>query len=268
MAVARAEAKAAAALASNHTAVQLPQPQPPLASSIGFKLQLPSSGANGSPAETTTPVGRLLEQRKMDDLASQFVCPLEDVLAYAEMVGMDVHEDAELLWIADEALQAPEPVGWEERQDPRGNTYYMNTQTMVTMTQHPVDYHYQQLYLQCKKQKAKQEAAAAMTPRSRARFEQEMEPDAALTHSGSMKLDLRNVSSDRDDDGDDGKATPRGWLKRTLTPRATRRIEEATTRNELTAMLCILALYVSWSVAPPKSKLITWAAMIDMNTYP
>ena len=38
--------------------------------------------------------------------SSSTVCPLDDVLAYAEMVGMDSKEDIDLLWIADEALQA------------------------------------------------------------------------------------------------------------------------------------------------------------------
>ena len=52
--------------------------------------------------------------------------------------------------------------------DPRGNTYYCNTMTNMTMVQHPVDYHYQQLYLQFKMQKQQQQQAAAMTPRSRA----------------------------------------------------------------------------------------------------
>ena len=61
--------------------------------------------------------------------------------------------DLQFSRLADEALQAPEPVGWEQRQDPRGNTYYLNTTTNMTMMQHPVDYHYQQFYLQMKQQK-------------------------------------------------------------------------------------------------------------------
>ena len=32
-----------------------------------------------------------------DEVAANFVCPLEDVLAYAEMIGMDVQEDLDLL---------------------------------------------------------------------------------------------------------------------------------------------------------------------------
>ena len=163
--------------------------------------------------------GRLLEQKRLDEVAANFVCPLEDVLAYAEMVGMDVQEDLDLLWIADEALQAPEPVGWEQRMDPRGNTYYCNTLTNMTMVQHPVDYHYQQLYLQFKMQRQQQQQAAAMTPRSRQAFEDKNADEKGRKNQG-YKLDLRSVNADSG--GDDVPQTPKGWLKRTttmLTPR-------------------------------------------------
>ena len=85
--------------------------------------------------------------------AASFASPLDDIISYADYIGMNLDDDSELLWIADEALQAPEPVGWEECQDPMGNSYYMNNITQMTMTQHPVDYHYQQFYLQMKQQK-------------------------------------------------------------------------------------------------------------------
>ena len=38
-------------------------------------------------------------------MAESFACPLEDVLAYAEMIGMDLNEDIDLLWLCNEALQ-------------------------------------------------------------------------------------------------------------------------------------------------------------------
>ena len=75
------------------------------------------------------------------------------MLAYADYIGIDIGEDAELLWIADEALQAAEPAGWEECQDLQGGTYWYNPTTLTTMTQHPVDYHYQQFYLQMRQEK-------------------------------------------------------------------------------------------------------------------
>ena len=99
-----------------------------------------------------------------------FKCAVSDVLEYAEYLGMDIKEDAHLLWIADEALQAPEPQGWEQRLDPKGGVYYYHPTTGMSLNQHPLDHHYQQFYLQMKAQydamyasekKEKDEALAA-----------------------------------------------------------------------------------------------------------
>ena len=229
--VARAEAEAAAASGYAGADLELPEsPSPVLGGGGfggggggggggGFMLQLPESPMvaqlGGGPAATP---GKLVEQRRLDEAAAQFVCPLVDVVAYAEMIGMDVQEDMDLLWIADEALQAPEPVGWEERMDPRGNTYYCNTQTNMTMMQHPVDYHYQQLYLQFKMQREQQQKAQLMTPRSRANFESQFAQQLAV-QQGKKKLDLRSINGDS---GDEPAVTPRGWISRTasmMTPR-------------------------------------------------
>jgi len=101
-----------------------------------------------------------------------FKCAVSDVLEYAEYLGMDIKEDAHLLWIADEALQAPEPQGWEQRLDPKGGVYYYHPTTGMSLNQHPLDHHYQQFYLQMKAQydamyasekKEKDEAMAAMS---------------------------------------------------------------------------------------------------------
>ena len=103
-----------------------------------------------------------------------FKCAVSDVLEYAEYLGMDIKEDAHLLWIADEALQAPEPQGWEQRLDPKGGVYYYHPTTGMSLNQHPLDHHYQQFYMQMKAQydamyqsnkgKNAQMAAAAATP--------------------------------------------------------------------------------------------------------
>ena len=75
-----------------------------------------------------------------------FKCAVSDVLEYAEYLGMDIKEDAHLLWIADEALQAPEPQGWEQRLDPKGGVYYYHGVTGMVLNQHPLDHHYQQAW--------------------------------------------------------------------------------------------------------------------------
>ena len=94
------------------------------------------------------------EPAQGDDVWAQydFKCAVSDVLEYAEYLGMDIKQDAHLLWIADEALQAPEPQGWEQRLDPKGGVYYYHPTTGMSLNQHPLDHHYQQFYLQMKAQ--------------------------------------------------------------------------------------------------------------------
>jgi len=102
------------------------------------------------------------------------------------------------------------------------------------MTQHPVDYHYQQFYLQMRQEKeqrrkfhsdlaAGREPAVPGSPRTPRTGRAGRQGDTPRGGGGSpsmSRLDLRSVYAD---DVDDGAETPRGWLKRTkslLTPRS------------------------------------------------
>mmetsp|Transcript_4561 Transcript_4561/g.15173 ORF Transcript_4561/g.15173 Transcript_4561/m.15173 type:complete len:755 (-) Transcript_4561:104-2368(-) len=104
------------------------------------------------------------EPAQGDDVWAQydFKCAVSDVLEYAEYLGMDIKQDAHLLWIADEALQAPEPQGWEQRLDPKGGVYYYHGVTGMVLNQHPLDHHYQQFY---HSMKAQYEAQATVGPK-------------------------------------------------------------------------------------------------------
>jgi len=104
------------------------------------------------------------KKKKEDDVWAQynFHCEVSDILGYAEYIGMDIKEDAHLLWIADEALQAPEPQGWEQRLDPKGGVYYYHPTTGMSLNQHPLDHHYQQFY---HSMKAQYEAQATVGPK-------------------------------------------------------------------------------------------------------
>ena len=150
---------------------------------------------------------------------SKYVCPIDDVLAYARYIGMDPDDDLELLWIADEALQATEPDGWEERQDPAGGSYFMNTITGMAMEQHPVDYHYHQIYLTMKhEKKAKMRQSRALSR-------------GAVNAGAPSKLDRRSVSADGDDET---MPSPAGWLRRS-TNRGARHDGSASSRRRGTS---------------------------------
>jgi len=95
-----------------------------------------------------------LRQKVLGELqaaGTKFRSAPEDVLEYAVYLGMQLDEDKELLWIADQALQAEDPEGWSQCESPNGDLYYVNQVTMQVLWQHPLDYQYQQTYLEEKK---------------------------------------------------------------------------------------------------------------------
>ena len=92
--------------------------------------------------------------------------PLE-IVEYARWIGMDPLADSELLWICEEALQAPLPQGWSEHFDQEDEAYYHDLHTGETTREHPLDSHYRQLY-QSLKQRAAQPAPAPQPPPRRA----------------------------------------------------------------------------------------------------
>ena len=60
---------------------------------------------------------------------------------------MELQNDLELLWIADEALQADDPEGWDQAEAPNGDTYYRHSVTQQVIWQDPLEYVYRQKYL-------------------------------------------------------------------------------------------------------------------------
>jgi len=91
-----------------------------------------------------------------------------DVLEYAVYLGMDLKEDIDLLYIADEALQAEDPEGWDQAESPNGDVYYIHTITQQVLWQHPLDYNYQQKYLKTKAGEADDDVALMPSPSSAA----------------------------------------------------------------------------------------------------
>lgn len=68
----------------------------------------------------------------------------EEVVHFAKtLLGLDPEIDADLLWIAEEALRAPLPLGWVELEDPHtGVPYYHSTVDNTVTWDHPLDGHY------------------------------------------------------------------------------------------------------------------------------
>ena len=68
------------------------------------------------------------------------------MMAYARHLGMNLIQDLDLLWIAEQALNAPIPDGWTENFAEDGTVYYSNHKTGLTTHSHPLDEYYRKLY--------------------------------------------------------------------------------------------------------------------------
>jgi len=71
-------------------------------------------------------------------------------LAFAKgVLGMDPAADADLLWVAEQALAAPVPANWEVHVDEKsGTNYYANSLTGVSTWEHPHLESFRSLYAQ------------------------------------------------------------------------------------------------------------------------
>ena len=52
-----------------------------------------------------------------------------EIIGYAEFLGMDLKEDADLLYIAEEGLKAPVPEPWKAFSNDKDEIYYTNSVT-------------------------------------------------------------------------------------------------------------------------------------------
>ena len=86
---------------------------------------------------------------------------LKEIMEFAEYLGMDPVEDGDLLWIAEQARNAPLPAPWSEHQGEDGNTYYYNSATDDSVWEHPLDEYYRNLYRKHKDEKSEQAARDA-----------------------------------------------------------------------------------------------------------
>ena len=65
---------------------------------------------------------------------------------YARYLGIDPAVDHDLLWIAEEALEAPLPSEWTENIDSSDRVYYYNQTTKGTSLTHPLENLYRDAY--------------------------------------------------------------------------------------------------------------------------
>ncbi|TPX32185.1 hypothetical protein SmJEL517_g04616 [Synchytrium microbalum] len=84
----------------------------------------------------------------------------EEILEYAQFLGMDVEKEKDLFWIARESLKAPLPPNWKPCSTDDNTVYYFNFTTGESLWDHPCDEHYRKLYETEKNKKAGKAAEA------------------------------------------------------------------------------------------------------------
>ena len=84
----------------------------------------------------------------MDDAFLQ-----EAIFEHAKFLGMDPVADKEFLWIAEEALTAPLPDGWQQANAEDGTPYHFNPDTGESLWEHPLDEVYRQKFRDEKEKK-------------------------------------------------------------------------------------------------------------------
>merc|ERR1719389_563502 len=72
--------------------------------------------------------------------------PAELVVGLAEIIGMDVVNEPQYLWIAEEASRAPLPEDWKELTNEDGDTMYYHMIERRLQKEHPLIERYKKLY--------------------------------------------------------------------------------------------------------------------------
>jgi len=62
-----------------------------------------------------------------------------EMLEYVKGLNIDPIREADMLWIAEEAFNAPLPPGWSEHQDEQGRVYFHNGSSGESTWKHPMD---------------------------------------------------------------------------------------------------------------------------------
>lgn len=111
-----------------------------------------ASGASGPPApyETGTATAAapqslpvLPEEAEVGDGRREEA----DLLQYSQTLGVDLQQHSDLLWVVQEAFNAPLPLSWTEYTDDEGRVYFFNQSSSQSTWEHPMDSVYRELLI-------------------------------------------------------------------------------------------------------------------------
>ncbi|CAH8587630.1 unnamed protein product [Schistosoma intercalatum] len=89
----------------------------------------------------------LLEESVFDE-------PTEDeVMLYAESLGIDVEKEQDLLYIAKEGISAHLPTGWQVLKDENNQIFYYDSASGISLWEHPLDRHFRDCVAKARQKK-------------------------------------------------------------------------------------------------------------------
>ena len=113
-----------------------------------------------------------------------------EIIGYAEFLGMDLEEDADLLYIAQEGLKAPVPEPWKAFSNEQEEIYYTNTITNQVIFDHPLDEVYRKKFQEAKMKKMMDRQPGGPAPpsadASSSQMPQQQTPGGASFPSGPV----------------------------------------------------------------------------------
>lgn len=137
--------------------------------------------------------GSLVLEEQIDP---NYVPTQEEILEYAEFLGMDPVKDKKYLFLAEEGLKAPLPQEWKPCQNKKGDIYYFNFKTGEQLTDHPCDLFYKKRLNELK-QRDLQKAAEKQMALNKQQIKEDFLDDSfseleddSLADSQSSKVNL------------------------------------------------------------------------------
>jgi len=111
-----------------------------------FFAQVPEP-ATLPPANGTVPapLPAAVPQPDMPDTPGVELEQYGDLAEYARSLGVDPDRDEDLLWVVQEAFNAPLPGSWAEFTDGSGRVFYFNEASSQSTWEHPMDRVYREL---------------------------------------------------------------------------------------------------------------------------
>ena len=152
------------------------------------------NGLEGESSQSTPGAVELAKGIKFVDTDDDRVPTEDEVLEFAEYLGIDLEKEQDLLWIAREGVVAPVPAPWKACTENGDDVFYFNFETGESIWDHPADERYRQLL----EEKRKENVAASIVRTSKSASSASGAETKASADSATSPIDTTKGSSSKD----------------------------------------------------------------------